>query len=482
MASKSCGTCRDRRILCDRALPTCSQCSRSNRPCKGYELRLSWPNANDKRRAVVRKSSLFKRTNTTRQFSETLLVNVSHWDIDMHHYLSGLDVDYRKLVIRRPPRSFNPVHLGIEEHYLFQYFQYIGSSSLTTFGNDPMDMGKLLIRMALANNTPSATAIRQSLLAFSSLHRNRLQSQAAEFKVSAIRALGDATKREIGTMEAFQHVAAGMLLCSFEIHQTSCTSNQWKPFLDGAQGIIQAFSLSAVDQDSELGILLDWVYYHDVLSTFSVLHWQPRPMGIKLFPADNLTMKMGQSTPSSFSAALKLFSDVCSAVASKPPETMSAQELSDYKKFLNVLGWRIRTLPTVIEDSHTHISTTTTMELFQLAMLVYLNRATKNLLETGDKTQERVERGLSILFKLGSCKPQFPLFILGCEAKTDLERCTVLELMAKTETMASSRSHFYIKRLIQAIWVQDDLANGGLDYMVKLSAIISSCTILPSFV
>lgn len=91
------------------------------------------------------------------------------------------------------------------------------SSSLSTFGHSPTNLGTMLIRMALVNNSPSSAAVLRSLLALSSLHRSGLQTQAAELKIAALNALGAASTREIGTMETIQHVAAGMLLCSFEV-------------------------------------------------------------------------------------------------------------------------------------------------------------------------------------------------------------------------------------------------------------------------
>lgn len=91
------------------------------------------------------------------------------------------------------------------------------SSSLSTFGQDPKYIGNMLIRMALVNNKPSSAAVLRSLLALSSLHRSGLQTQAAELKIAALNALGVASNHEISPMEAFQHIAACMLLCSFEV-------------------------------------------------------------------------------------------------------------------------------------------------------------------------------------------------------------------------------------------------------------------------
>lgn len=76
----------ERRIHCDRAVPTCSQCSRSKRACQGYALRLSWPKAGDGRRAIVARPS-FRRP--TRHISDASMVHTTAWDIEMHYYLTS---------------------------------------------------------------------------------------------------------------------------------------------------------------------------------------------------------------------------------------------------------------------------------------------------------------------------------------------------------------------------------------------------------
>jgi hypothetical protein len=95
--------------------------------------------------------------------------------------------------------------------------QYVASQSLTTLGHDPVQLGELLMRVALESNTPSAAAVLRSLLALSSLHRYGVQSQAMELKISSLKALALASKSSFGAKEVIQHVAAGMLLCSFEV-------------------------------------------------------------------------------------------------------------------------------------------------------------------------------------------------------------------------------------------------------------------------
>ena len=59
----------------------------------------------------------------------------------------------------------------------------------------------------------------QSLLALSSLHRYGVQSQAIGLKNSSLKALAASSNPEgsLGVTEVTQHIAAVMLLCSFEV-------------------------------------------------------------------------------------------------------------------------------------------------------------------------------------------------------------------------------------------------------------------------
>jgi hypothetical protein len=131
------------------------------------------------------------------------------------------------------PLAWSPLELKASNAELFQYCRFIPpllalhaptgivqSSAfrcLATFGEDPTKLRNALIRIALASNTPSATAVVQSMLALASLHRDNVHLQAVELKITALNALISAFKGNIGTIEATQHVAAGMLLCSYEV-------------------------------------------------------------------------------------------------------------------------------------------------------------------------------------------------------------------------------------------------------------------------
>jgi hypothetical protein len=118
--------------------------------------------------------------------------------------------------------------------------------------------------------------VLQALLAFSSLHRYGLQSQALELKIAALGSLAKGLAAPNLCVQAtMQHIAAGMLLCSFEVHQSSCTSDQWTFYLGGVKTVLNASSTKTLRQlGSDVAALLDWVHYHDVLARFSLLHWK----------------------------------------------------------------------------------------------------------------------------------------------------------------------------------------------------------------
>jgi hypothetical protein len=74
------------------------------------------------------------------------------------------------------------------------------------------------MRMAMGDDTVTRLAVYYALLAFSSLRLNGLNQQAIQLKILAIHSLSASAKKEpLSLAEAAQHVAASMLLGSFEV-------------------------------------------------------------------------------------------------------------------------------------------------------------------------------------------------------------------------------------------------------------------------
>lgn len=126
------------------------------------------------------------------------------------------------------------------------------------------------------------------------------------------------------------------------------------------------------------------------------------------------------------------------------------------------------------------------MQLYQLAVLIYLNRSVESSFETNSvRMQGHIDKAFELLAQLRfGCKPQFPIYVIGCEAQTDEQRAIILDVISQTEEMSSSRSWNYCKRILEATWAQDDLANGNhnTSYRERLSSVLSQCLIIPSFV
>ncbi|KAH8901627.1 hypothetical protein GQ53DRAFT_674862 [Thozetella sp. PMI_491] len=444
-------------------------------------LQLSWPHADDRRRAVVGKSLPRKDAHVDR----SRIVHVSHQDMEMHYRLRNPSLDRGN-----PPEvdilmPLNPRKLELGPQELFQYFQQNASKSLAVFGHDSMELGNALVRIALADNTESAKAMIQSMLALSSLHGHGLSNQAAELKISALNKLGAASSSSLSKAEAMQHVATNMLLCSYEIHLSSCTSGEWTCYVRSAMAIIRVAGLDGYHQSRDMAMLQDWVYYHDVLARFSLRHWwrsglpsslnhsvlTPPPPTIRAEPSHTALPAIG---------LIELLSEVCDACPVGLPAMTPTGSGSDHKNFLSILDWKIRTMKIQVSPEN-DVDEPLMMELYRLALLVYLSRASKDLLKQRFRTQQYIEKAFSIFPQLGSCNRQFPVFILGSEARTDDQRAVVLDLMTRAEKRDSSRLFHHSRILLQAIWAQNDLSDGELDYCTGMSHVISLCVIAPSF-
>ena len=123
------------------------------------------------------------------------------------------------------------------------------------------------------------------------------------------------------------------------------------------------------------------------------------------------------------------------------------------------------------------------MDLLKLAALIYLKRASRNFSGTSPQIDAMVKKAYTLLDDLEAVNLAFPLLILGCEARTDEQRMSILAQIDRTMRTSTVRSLHGLQSILQQIWVQDDLAvDYELDYLKRLDAIISSYQVMPSFV
>ncbi|KAL4966727.1 Zn(II)2Cys6 transcription factor [Aspergillus stella-maris] len=499
--ARSCGTCRDRRIACDKALPACSQCRQSSRKCKGYGIRLSWPRANDPKRAVVCRAPVrLSKPNAVRGFQ--FQVNASSWDIEVHHNVLGSLSTFPAKPSTITPLPFDAFEYNDSEGQLFEYFKTTASKSLPILGHNPTDLGSLLLRISFTTTSPATLAVRTAILAYASIHLHGVQGQAFDLKIAALNSLRTASNKCIKGFEHL-HLAAGMLLCSFDIHRAACTSGQWRFYIKGVKSVIGHYYLLEYMQghrrgvSSDIAMLLDWVKYHDALARFSSLHWYRERANV-CFPTQiclevharyqGFTAESLRNPGSRAELAVTLMQVLeygCEALTGR---LKAAGAKIDYS---------IQNLYQLLQPVPFSPTDDITFELFYHAILVYLNRASRHTLEPASTTQKRIERAFSLFGTIDVLPRQFPLFILGAEARTDEERCLVLKLFDRTEKDDSSRSLFLVREFVNMVWVQKDLTldegggSGsdsekgpeiGLRYKETFNAALGVTMILPPFV
>ncbi|KAI0102374.1 fungal-specific transcription factor domain-containing protein [Nemania sp. FL0031] len=504
-ATRGCWTCKDRRVRCDRGLPSCANCARVRQACQGYGVRLSWPKIGDTRRAIVGRVSRPLATNYKRTGIE--LVHASYFDVEMYHYLvelraTGVDDD----VVVHPPNLILPlplplklVDLNAEDLELLQHFKSIAFTTLATFTADLPGLRDTLVRMALTNQTITSRAVLHAILAFSSLQRDGLQLQATKHKTAAVSALGASVKNGIHTTtEATQHLAANMLLCSLEIHMGTSSCGHWLWYLMGARDIIKAANLDTQIFRSEVGDFVLWAFYHDVLARFTFLHWRRGELSQVL--AQELGVEGGwQRDLCGFASKLKInvgplprllrfFGDTVDTLCdSAKGAAVSSDALRNEIRALerNAKTVTAPPMPPPSPANEAARRLVVVTELYQTAILVYIGRICENRFGESRDLKSLIDKGFAQLEQAEVCERQFPMFILGCEANTDERRITILSLMRRTEEKTHVRPLDCLRRGLDSVWIQDDLhadQDVKLDYMNKLNAVISSSPTPPAFV
>ena len=123
-------------------------------------------------------------------------------------------------------------------------------------------------------------------------------------------------------------------------------------------------------------------------------------------------------------------------------------------------------------------------ELYRLAGLVYLHRAGRRSRLGFPPTETALRRAYSIIEQLESCECVWPLFIVGCEARSDEHRLLILQKLSNVLQIRNTSNTRSIKAMIEASWKQADLCEEESqepDYVLKINALISANKVLPIF-
>lgn len=493
-ARKGCWTCAARKIQCDGGRPTCKKCARAQRNCEGYELRLSWPREDDKRRAMTGTNAppvLVSPSQSGQTSSDVLFVNTTWQDMKVYGYLSGRRPP--SLLLRPFSRLWRQPQQQVKHLDLVHHFQNFAHLSLVMFGQRPSQIRDSLLSMALAQDAVSGLALFYALLAFSSLHRYGINEHAVQLKIHALQYLSAAvTDEPLVLAQAAQHVAASMLLGSFEILHPSEASGEWLLHTWGAMDTIQATQLKDQPYESDTGHLINWVQYHETISRFTVHHWRHKSL-VPTTPVGNCPTTRNVCSPSltryrptmpsvnpTF-AILNLLSEISDTLVD-PRDPRSSDD--EYQDHLKDIERRIKDVPIKSDSAKSDPDAMFAVELYQMATQIYLVRASQSPWEPAVNLDPLIDAAFSGPAQYCSCEHFFPLLILACEAHKDEQRVAIINLIERTQRDSRIRSIQGVKDTIQSIWVQQDLHKDDdvlVDYLGIMSSVISSNNSVPSF-
>ncbi|KAI0543413.1 fungal-specific transcription factor domain-containing protein [Xylaria curta] len=491
---RGCWTCKRRKIQCDQGIPNCRRCVEAQRHCEGYGFRLSWPRENDKKRAIVSVLPVDCAQIRNRNLSSNHFINTISQDIEFYSHMScpvtlkALDSDLPNAKLWRQPQS------EVTQMELIHYFRDAAHESLATFSPTMSHIRDVIIPMAFTSDTISRRALLHALLAFSSLHRSGLHRKTMSLKIAALGALS-ASAKEVsqGFVEAAQHVAACMILCSFEILLPSENSGEWLWYIRGAMEVIEGTKLGDNLDHGVVRKLLDWVHYHDSMSRFTLFHWrqqyptvQPTETTSRSVPRIIRCPPLTKSGKSPTHSILSILSEIWDVLLDpSDPRSHSVE----YKDRLRALEWKVDNLPfatsPTIESDDDRDDFEFTVQLYQVATRVYLTRASQNPLEPTANLDYLVSRQFAGPVKHCYCRHFFPLLIIACEARTDEQRIAILNLIDRTDKKGYGRSMETFRAQVQSFWIQQDLyadSDLNMNYLGLMKSVISSDRTLPSYV
>ncbi|EHK47828.1 hypothetical protein TRIATDRAFT_291123 [Trichoderma atroviride IMI 206040] len=395
---------------------------------------------------------------------------------------SSSDEGFAIQVIAPPTTlSWLPIKLAHGERELLDHFIYTAPSTLAIFEPNKSDFLGLLVRLALSDNSPASMAVLHSALALSSFHRNGLKADVYRLKARALRILITSCIPSIEDPLIVQHIAASMILCHLEVSLKMLgmpnSVSVWFCHLSEAKHLIDNASVSSQCFRREFSGILGWVDYHMVMARFSIRHWYMHKESAK-------RMKDSVNDVSHCSHEILRYLHIMLETIRKPTDVSYHDE--EYERSLRCLENTITNIvPLATSDTMSDPSRAwvATIELFKLAALIYLQRASRNFSGKSPQIDGMVDRAHILLDDLGSFNPTFPLLIIGCEARTDEQRMRILKQVERAMKTSSLRSLRELQSILQHIWVQDDLAvDYELDYLNRLDAVITSYQIMPSFV
>lgn len=508
---RSCGTCRDRRIRCDRGAPTCANCGRARLECQGYGLRLSWPRDGGGRRALSAPGSCnASQPNVShpRFFINMQQGHVAAWNnavssgsVHMSaphpllntgsyslHYINHLDHSRAEMMQQRVLQNQIPKTISLslvdkdDTSLLHYYMQNAGCFLLNPLGS----LAHLLLQIGLTDSSPSSVAVLNGLLAISALHVSG-EARAISFKSKAIAMTRASLSPNNPDSVVISNLAASMLLYLYEtLHMSSPIA--WTVYLCGAKHVLQSSAeRSALSQSYE--VIFDWIIYHETMFLFSQLYWTRK--GSKPFCRKRISTifrrrsGLGKGIEADVTGCDPNILDTISKIF----DTLMGEEglPPSWQTYLLELEGQLRMRILEPLDSDIVPGTTSWMHavtmLHCLTTVLWINRSVRGYCGTEATHQNLVTQGVTVLAQMKTCDLPWPLFIIAGETRIDEQRRIILSIIHRTRERSKTEHMNMVGELIETLWNYDDLdPDGLLGYDTKLRSIIQAYPWMPPFV
>jgi hypothetical protein len=201
---------------------------------------------------------------------------------------------------------------------------------------------------------------------------------------------------------------------------------------------------------------------------------------MRLFLIKQQITDVAGCSPELLEIMTELFTAVRLSGSGSHPSDGYQDLLKDLQLRLNNIRQKLRTHDDVPPQGMHKLKSVA--ELYRIACLIYLERVGRGRTKWNSGVTKLVEDGFKLLKTLGSCEKPFPLFVMSCEASTDDQRQTVLQAIFKTQEERNVGNMNYIKTMVEAAWVHEDLhGEEELPAIAKYNFVISACQTLPAF-
>ncbi|KAB5578900.1 hypothetical protein GE09DRAFT_1091434 [Coniochaeta sp. 2T2.1] len=266
---KRCWNCRDRKIACDRSLPSCGNCKRRQDACKGYGVKLSWPKDNDSRRSVSAKEHfLIPAQSRNLDFINTFAQDIELLrkpDISPRLWQRPTSYDLQWLSQLPSATTTSRSHSSVTAH--------LPVSLLISSSTGVDDLYGLLLRLSFHDEEVPSLATRHALSALS--YQQLDKQKAALHQSQAIKALQLAIA-SFPVSRAWQTMAASMLLSIYETINFDSSELSWSIFFCGTKTIAGGVTRTNDTYYGDRALLLDWIFYLDTMYKFSIRHWRDK--------------------------------------------------------------------------------------------------------------------------------------------------------------------------------------------------------------